>query len=437
MKRSGRDPVSIYLGFKELAGLEQREDLRESLLEGGTGPDLEADDSNAGSRPRERLRRPPFGSLLLDFQEDLAAQIVETCALPPPQNIGLVALPTGGGKTRTATCAVLDLMNRGTRSVLWLAPSRELLEQAVSTFSDLWARYPSQLSSLDLLRSQASGEFPVSALPTVHFATPQMLYRRAVDSPGRLPTWDLVVFDEAHLADAPTFRESLNVARTRGDKPCAAFGLSATPGRRDDRGTESLIDLFGRRLLTSAKLGKDAFETLQKKGVLARVDFRIIPSSRKPSGAEPALDPQRFGATVTLCEKLAAEGRTLLFAGSVAHAAALAVALRGRGVRAKHVSGRTPLGARASILRSFQEGSVDVLCNKSLLATGYDCPSIANVVLTVPVKSPILFEQIVGRASRGPAVGGNERSTAWYFDDHLKMHGKPASYQRYALSGWM
>jgi superfamily II DNA or RNA helicase len=264
-----------------------------------------------------------------------------------------------------------------------------------------------------------------------------MVYKRVVESSLRLPKWDLVVFDEAHLAEAPTFRDTLSATRSRGIGLAPAFGLSATPGRRDDRGTESLIELFGRKLIRSDRLGKDAFDTLQGKGVLAKLEFKTIAMAKKSLARSPVLDPARFSATVELCEELSKGGRTLLFAGSVLHAAAIAVALRSKGVAAEHVSGAMPLHQRARVLKAFREGAVRVLCNKSLLATGYDCPSIVNVVLTVPVKSPILFEQIVGRASRGPTVGGNATSSVWYFDDHLKLHGKPSSYQRYALSGWM
>jgi DNA repair protein RadD len=91
---------------------------------------------------------------------------------------------------------------------------------------------------------------------------------------------------------------------------------------------------------------------------------------------------------------------------------------------------------RDRTIRAFEAGALSVLINKTLLATGYDCPAISNVILTVPIRSAVLFEQMVGRASRGPRVGGNSKATVWYFEDHLKWHGEPASYQRYALSGW-
>jgi superfamily II DNA or RNA helicase len=126
----------------------------------------------------------------------------------------------------------------------------------------------------------------------------------------------------------------------------------------------------------------------------------------------------------------------MVFSGSIRHAVALAVSLRHVGVAAAWVSGAMSPRERQRTIRAFEAGALSILVNKTLLATGYDCPAISNVVLTVPVRSAVLFEQMVGRASRGPTVGGNARATIWYFEDHIKWHGKPASYQRYALSGW-
>jgi superfamily II DNA or RNA helicase len=91
---------------------------------------------------------------------------------------------------------------------------------------------------------------------------------------------------------------------------------------------------------------------------------------------------------------------------------------------------------REAILAEFRAGQLALLFNKTLLATGYDCPTIDNVVLTVPVGSAILFEQIVGRASRGPAVGGVRQATIWQLDDNLAMHGYPATYHRYRDFDW-
>jgi len=376
---------------------------------------------------------------LLDYQAELVERILELCGRKPPNNIGLVALPTGAGKTRTAVYSVLKLIAAGSvDKILWLAPSRELLEQAVGAFRALWPIFETRSIGLDLFRCHILKDYPKGKRASVYFSTPQMLYQRLVRARAKLPIWDLIIFDEAHLAEAPTFRDALTLARELGGSETPCFGLSATSGRSKESGTDSLIGLFNRRLITSRLLGKDAFESLRQRGVLAQVDFRLIPIESKQLHVrkDAISDTARFRATTLLCAQLSKAGSTMVFAGSIRHAVALAVSLQHQGVPAAWVSGAMPARERDRTLKAFEAGVFSVLANKSLLATGYDCPAISNVVLTVPIRSAVLFEQMVGRASRGPRVGGNSKAVVWYFEDHIKWHGKPASYQRYALSGW-
>lgn len=430
------------LSERDLASDQTRQSYLNEIMRAEAGLHSSDDDDEEAKEALEGiLELEPISveSQLLDYQAELVLEIIELCGRRPPDNIGLVALPTGAGKTRTAVCAILKLVAANSvGKVLWLAPSRELLEQAIGAFRALWLTSGNQSIGLDLCRCQILKDYPKARRTTVYFSTPQMLYQRLLRARSKLPIWDLIVFDEAHLAEAPTFRDALTLARELGGAEAPCFGLSATPGRTNESGTDSLVGLFNRHLVTSRLLGKDAFDALRKRGVLAKVDFRIIPgSSTKPcTRTDAATDTDRFRATILLCRQLSKTGSTMVFSGSVRHAVALAGSLKHQGVPAAWVSGAMSTRDRERTLKAFEAGALSVLVNKTLLATGYDCPAISNVVLTVPIRSAVLFEQMVGRASRGPRVGGNAKATVWYFEDHIKWHGSPASYQRYALSGW-
>ena len=74
-----------------------------------------------------REERPSF----FDYQTDLMSRMAD---LLQGSGTALRSLPTGAGKTRTAIAAVLEA--RGTAAdlrVCWLAPTYELLDQALST----------------------------------------------------------------------------------------------------------------------------------------------------------------------------------------------------------------------------------------------------------------------------------------------------------------
>ena len=390
-------------------------------------------------RSRVSLRKVEQFPQLFDYQRDLVAQICSVCLQSPPSNTGLLALPTGSGKTRTAAVALLKLLSTGGAStVLWLAPTRELLAQAVAAVESAWMAYGAAVD-VELVRADLLKSYPNDLRRGIVFSTPQMVaarLRRRV-----LPDSDIVVFDEAHHVQAPVFREALTALRERRRTP--VIGLSATPGRSSEEETELLVDFFRGRLLTSGCLRPNPVRTLQQRGVLSKLSFRDVPVpavSRLPSAERSlearALDPGRFRALIALVRDVSGTGRVLVFTPTVRYADLAAAVLRRERVRAKAVSSYSPGAVRRAVLRDFQSGALSVVLNKTLLATGYDCPSVTHVILATSVQSPIMFEQIVGRGSRGPLVGGNARATVWQFEDHLAMHGFPQSYYRYMDYDW-
>jgi superfamily II DNA or RNA helicase len=312
------------------------------------------------------------------------------------------------------------------------------LEQAIATFQRLWTGTTNFKQSLHLCRSYELKRYVYQDSPCVQFSTPQMLNQRQGKLATRSPIWDLIFFDEAHQALAPTFSDALSVARQTGKGLAPCIGLSATPGRSTDFETRSLIEMFQKRLLTSKLLGKNALSTLRSQGAVSFLHFKIIPH-RNHCGSLTGFTEDlsaRFRSLVALCKEVSEPSSTIIFTESVNHAIALALVLEYHGVRAGWVSSTMPNEQRREALVRFSRGEYSVLVNKSLLATGFDCPKISNAILATAIKSPILFEQMVGRASRGPKLGGNTEATIWSFEDHLKWHGEPSSYHRYATEGW-
>lgn len=90
----------------------------------------------------ETVEVEPFGALPLleDFQRELLAPVKEVLGGATGANRGILTLPTGAGKTRTAVEAILEWRRQatGSRTVLWIAQSEELCEQAVQAFREVW-----------------------------------------------------------------------------------------------------------------------------------------------------------------------------------------------------------------------------------------------------------------------------------------------------------
>ena len=414
--------------------------LRSNLLE--HFPDLRPsqeslpgdEDSTASSDPaggkaivldKAELRPSLFG-----YQEELVGKI---STLDIPQ--ALLALPTGAGKTRTAVTAILDgLATNQYRRIAWLAPSLELVDQASATLQDLWIRHGGVPRLLVARNPQ-----PDSSTPTVFLTTPQTMYSRRNDQ-KYTRGWDLIVFDEAHQLGARTFRAA--VSAMQGDSlPDSSssyslpilLGLSATPGRVSPSETEDLVSMFQGNLLTSDLLAPSPIRSLQRWGVLAQLEFRFLTKNAVP----PDDEARRLRIGATACIQLVArKRRPLVFAPSVPGAIVLAEALQSKGISAAALHSKTSTDRRRQIIEDFSTGKVEVLANKTLLATGYDCPAISDLLILDQVNSPIQFEQIVGRAARGPETGGSYSATVWQFDDHLALHGLPQSYYRFSDFDW-
>jgi DNA repair protein RadD len=397
--------------------------LEEDLLE--VDPDIDLSESTRPGR-RERIvslirdeERPSF----FDYQTDLMSRMVQLLQL---RESALLSLPTGAGKTRTAIAAVLEarrLVN-GFRAC-WLAPTYELLDQALSTAIELWR----QTGAAPDINIALAGE--PERQTDLWLTTPQAVASKAKRRQS-LGMWHALIFDEAHQMTAPTFRAAAEALRARSGVR-AVVGLSATPGRAAESEMEALIDLFDGHLLTSRLLGAHPVEELQRRGVLSQLRFRRL--SGRPA---PSLDDiERLRVIVRACRYLSRRGRrVLVFTSSVAAAHALTVVLRRHDVKANWVSGDLPASERRARISSFATGMTQVLANQHLLAVGYDCPAVTDVIMQSKVSSSILFEQIVGRAARGPLTGGSRVASVWEFEDHLALHGLPQSYYRYRDYDW-
>ena len=99
--------------------------------------------------------------------------------------------------------------------------------------------------------------------------------------------------------------------------------------------------------------------------------------------------------------------------------------LNQEGFRAAEVNGNSQ--DRTQILRDFEEGKYNVLCNSMLLTEGWDCPSVDCVAVLRPTKVRSLYCQMVGRGTRLSPGKGHLLllDFLWHTDRHELCH--PAS----------
>ncbi len=375
-----------------------------------------------------------IGELSLFEHQRTAVREVRTALSQEPHRV-LLHMPTGAGKTRMAMQVIADhLRTQEPALAVWLAYSEELCEQAASEFESTWAVLGDREVNVNrfwgphsLELERASDGIVIAGLAKLFIAG-----RQGSSLLGTLAgRCTLVIIDEAHQAIAPAYRLVLDMLVTQG-RAAGLLGLTATPGRtwNDPSADAELSDYFGRHKVGLRIEGyTNPIAYLVAEGYLARVNYRTLPSGSglglssadmKEIGQELdiperilkrlAEDDQRNLAIIVEVEKLIRRHkRVLIFAASVEHSHLLAAVLSARGHDAAAVTGTTSSLERSRLLARYKGEGDDprIICNYGVLTTGFNAPKTSAALIARPTKSLVLYSQMVGRATRGPKVGGN------------------------------
>lgn len=391
---------------------------------------------------------------LHDFQSEVYEML--RALLDDGSGTAMLSLPTGAGKTRTVVDAVCDHLassdNAKRNVVLWVAQSEELQTQAWECFRQVWQVPPDTTSSERVHRpgplrllcawgSRKPDTLELGRERTIIIAGIQQLHswvRRDPTILAELFPKDrraAIIVDEAHRLIAEQHRDVLLALDLRlkhrwqaPQNAALVIGLTATPWRTESSQDESLRSYFQKALLKPDRLGDRPIRELQRRGILSKVTHEplaidgtpeMTPKQRVEFETYHELpqdylkvlgrDVSRNATIIHKLRRLPKSTKALVFACSVEHAELLTLLLnRALGPCAAVVTGKTPRGARASLIKEFRDGKLRYLCNVGVLTTGFDAPKANVVCLTRPTASALLYEQMVGRGLRGPKNGGTE-----------------------------
>lgn len=304
----------------------------------------------------------------------------------------LYQLSTGGGKTRIMAEIVRMARERRSRVVL-LAPRRELVYQIRDALK------AQGVSAGVIMAGEAR-----SLYADVHVCSFDTLHARAIQRDKiDLPSADLVLVDEAHLAVADGRQEIL---RRYGD--VRQVLVTATPARGDGRGLCEIAD--------DLVLGPSMQELIDMGHLVplryfapSEPDLKAVKLNKDGDYQEKALgkvmdDPKLIGDVVDNWFRIAPTRRTVVFCTNRKHSRHVCAEFVARGVRAEHLDGETPPDERAAILERTASGETQVLCNVFVASYGLDIPPLDCAVLARPTKNITLYLQTVGRVMR-PAPG--------------------------------
>lgn len=365
---------------------------------------------------------------LKDYQQDCIDSL--TNALEPPNSRSILQMPTGSGKTRTAFEYISRHINSvDNAKVIWLANTRELCEQSVQCFIEVWEH----IGQKEVTVSRHWGEYERN-LPILDIKSEQLIvagfhsmWAKLNNSPEdfdkNFSDTTLLVIDEAHVAIAKTYRKVIDqislISWSR------MLGLTATPGRTIQAENPYLAELFHDEIVSLKDKNKERSNPiafLREKGVMSKTKYDVIPYKNHEQGVisnnndfsekflkKVGADPIRTAEVIKLLTPyLEQNKKIILFAPSVENSFLLASILRYIGFNSIHIDGNVPTDARDTMIDDFKKGRAQVLCNYGVLATGFDDPRVDLVCISRPTLSPVLYSQMIGRGLRGPAVGGTD-----------------------------
>lgn len=298
------------------------------------------------------------------------------------ENEALIVIPTGGGKTVIFCQIAQEELKNGGR-VLILAHRNNLCQQAQDKLSRFGI-----LSDIEKGKKKSDSPVVISTVQTY-----SKKERLAECSPNE---FSLIIIDECHHAASRTYQIIIN--HFTGAK---LLGVTATPDRSDGRNIEQV---FGAPAFHYYFI--DAIEDGFLTPILVRQSTLAIDLTHVQTSCGDFVAASLGNCLEIYMDALADELRNLtyerhkilVFLPLVSLAEKMTNALRERGISCEYVSGERK--ESDDILKDFEDGKYQIICNAMLLTEGYDCPSIDCVVNLRPTKSPSLYTQIVGRGTR-------------------------------------
>ncbi|MBC8040085.1 MAG: type I restriction-modification system endonuclease [Opitutaceae bacterium] len=386
---------------------------------------------------------------LRPYQREAIAKTEERIALG--QRDLLLAMATGTGKTRTCVSLLYRLIRaKRFRRILFLVDRTELGTQAGEAFTGV--KLENLQSFSQIYDVKEIGDARPDEETRVHLATVQgmvkrLLYPSDTQEPFPVDTYDCIIIDECHrgytldreLSDDEIgfLDENDYISKYRRvleHFDAVRIGLTATPAIHT-------TEIFGKPVFTysyrQAVIDGHLIDheppiriitELAENGIhwnvgeplhLLNPSTSTIDLTEAPD--EIDMEVEQFNSRVitepfnrTVCTELARHidptlpGKTLIFCANDAHADMVvdllsqALAARYENVHQDTVAKITGKSDKpGQLIRRYKNEELPKIgVTVDLLTTGIDVPAIINLVFIRRVKSRILYEQMLGRATR-------------------------------------
>lgn len=297
----------------------------------------------------------------------------------------LLVLPTGTGKTIVFAKITEDMVRKG-KHVLILAHRGELLDQA----ADKIKKATGLGCSVEKAEETCIGQwFHVTVGSVQSLQRPKRLEKFTPDY------FDTIIIDEAHHAISPGYQTVLQ----HFDR-ANVLGVTATPDRGDMRNLAEFFETLAYEYTLPKAIKEGYLSPIKALTVPLKLDLSQVgvqAGDFKVGEIDTALDPYLYQIADEM-HTYCMDRKTVVFLPLIKTSQKFMRILNEHGFRAAEVNGNSE--DREQVLRDFDEGKYNVLCNSMLLTEGWDCPSVDCVIVLRPTKVRSLYSQMVGRGTR-------------------------------------
>lgn len=326
----------------------------------------------------------------------------------------LLVLPTGCGKTVVFAKVTEECVRRGSR-VLILAHRGELLDQA----ADKLKKTTGLGCAVEKAESSCQGTWFRVVVGSV-----QTLMREKRLNSFPSDYFDTIIIDEAHHCISDSYQRVL-----QHFSGAHVLGVTATPDRGDMKNLGTYFESLAYEYTLPKAIKEGYLSPIKALTIPLKIDMSSVSVQAgdfKASDIGTALDPYLRGIAEEM-QKYCQNKKTVVFLPLVKTSQKFRDLLNEYGFHAAEVNGDSQ--DRTEILKDFDSGKYNVLCNSMLLTEGWDCPSVDCIVVLRPTKVRSLYCQMVGRGTRlSPQTGKDHLlllDFLWHTERHELCH--PAS----------
>ena len=324
---------------------------------------------------------------LYTYQKGAILEIFKRFDTAPSDYHLLYQLPTGGGKTIIFSEIVRQYLKHHNSRVVVLTHRIELCNQTSKVLTEFGVENKI-INSKASLDDQGNYSCFVAMVETLN--------NRLLDDKLDISNVGLVIIDEAHYNSFTKLFKFFNTS--------FILGVTATPLSSNinlpmnDNYDELIVGESIKELITNKFLASANLFTynvgLTSLVVGANGDYTV------KSSEDLYTNNDMLTKLVSAYEERCINRKTLIFNNGINTSLIVYDTFKNAGYNIKHLDNTATKKERADILRWFKETHDAILTSVSILTTGFDEPTVENIIINRATKSLTLYYQMIGRGSR-------------------------------------